>query len=77
VLVVEDEENVRFVTVAALRQGAFEVHETDSGREALRIVADPALAPDLVVLDVMLPTSTASRCAGACAPTAATCPWCS
>jgi two-component system, OmpR family, response regulator len=55
VLVVEDEENVRFVTVAALRQGAFEVHETDTGREALRIVADPALTPDLVVLDVMLP----------------------
>jgi two-component system OmpR family response regulator len=55
VLVVEDEENVRFVTVAALRQGDYEVHETASGREALRIVADPAVAPDLVVLDVMLP----------------------
>ncbi len=55
VLVVEDEENVRFVTVAALRQGDYEVHETDSGREALRIAADPELAPDLVVLDVMLP----------------------
>ena len=54
-LVVEDEENVRFVTVAALRQGDYEVHETASGREALRIVADPAVAPDLVVLDVMLP----------------------
>lgn len=54
-LVVEDEENVRFVTVAALRQGDFEVHETASGREALRIVADPAVTPDLVVLDVMLP----------------------
>jgi two-component system OmpR family response regulator len=55
VLVVEDEENVRFVTVAALRQGGFEVHETASGREALRLVADPARPPDLVVLDVMLP----------------------
>jgi two-component system, OmpR family, response regulator len=55
VLVVEDEENVRFVTVAALRQGDFQVRETDSGREALRIVADPTAIPDLVVLDVMLP----------------------
>jgi two-component system, OmpR family, response regulator len=55
VLVVEDEENVRFVTVAALRQGDFAVRETDSGREALRIVADPTQTPDLVVLDVMLP----------------------
>jgi two-component system OmpR family response regulator len=55
VLVVEDEENVRFVTVAALRQGAYEVQETAAGRDALRIVADPAVAPDLVILDVMLP----------------------
>jgi two-component system OmpR family response regulator len=55
VLVVEDEENVRFVTVAGLRQGGFEVDETGSAREALRLVADPACPPDLVVLDVMLP----------------------
>lgn len=55
VLVVEDEENVRFVTVTALRQGDFEVQEAAEGREALRILADPALVPDLVVLDVMLP----------------------
>jgi two-component system, OmpR family, response regulator len=55
VLVVEDEENVRYVTVAALRQGDFEVHETAEGREALRLVADPVTAPDLVVLDVLLP----------------------
>jgi two-component system OmpR family response regulator len=52
---VEDEENLRFVTVAALRLGAFEVCEATAGRDALRIVADPAVAPDLVVLDVMLP----------------------
>lgn len=54
-LVVEDEENVRFVTVVGLRQADYEVHETASGREALRLVADPATPPDLVVLDVMLP----------------------
>jgi two-component system, OmpR family, response regulator len=55
VLVVEDEENVRFVIVAALRQGDFEVQEAAAGRDALRIVADPVAPPDLVVLDVMLP----------------------
>jgi two-component system OmpR family response regulator len=55
VLVVEDEENVRFVTVVALRQGGYEVDETATGRDALRLVADPATTPDLVVLDVMLP----------------------
>ena len=56
VLVVEDEVNVRFVTVAALRLGGYEVSEVGNGREALRLLgsAPPAL-PDLVVLDVMLP----------------------
>jgi two-component system OmpR family response regulator len=55
VLVVEDDENVRFVTVAALRLGSFDVEETASGRDALRRLNDPAALPDLVVLDVMLP----------------------
>jgi hypothetical protein len=32
VLVVEDDDNVRFVTVAALRLGSFDVEETASGR---------------------------------------------
>jgi len=56
VLVVEDEVNVRFVTVAALRLGGYEVSEVGNGREALRLLGSesPAL-PDLVVLDVMLP----------------------
>jgi two-component system OmpR family response regulator len=55
VLVVEDEDNVRFVTAAALRLGSFEVTEVERGREALIVVNDPLTAPDLVVLDVMLP----------------------
>jgi two-component system, OmpR family, response regulator len=55
VLVVEDEENVRFVTAAALRLGDFDVCEVATGRDALRVVGEPASAPDLVVLDVMLP----------------------
>jgi len=56
VLVVEDEVNVRFVTVAALRLGGYEVSEVGNGRQALRLLGSesPAL-PDLVVLDVMLP----------------------
>jgi len=55
VLVVEDEANVRFVVVAALRFGSYEVTEAANGRDALRLLADPSAAPDLVVLDVMLP----------------------
>ena len=55
ILVVEDDDNVRFVTVAALRLGAFEVSETTTGRDALAHVRENGTAPDLVVLDVMLP----------------------
>lgn len=55
VLVVEDEENVRYVTVTALRLGSFDVAEATTGRQALQLVGDPGAAPDLMVLDVMLP----------------------
>jgi two-component system OmpR family response regulator len=56
VLVVEDEVNVRFVTVAALRLGGYDVSEVDNGRDALRLLGSaPSALPDLVVLDVMLP----------------------
>ncbi len=55
VLVVEDDDNVRFVTVAALRLGSYDVDEVCSGRAGLRRLADPANVPDLVVLDVGLP----------------------
>ena len=55
VLVVEDDDNIRFVTVAALRLGGFSVEETSDGRDALAKVAQGAAAPDLLVLDVMLP----------------------
>ena len=55
ILVVEDDDNVRFVTVAALRLGGFEVDEVATGRDALAEVERSGSPPDLVVLDVMLP----------------------
>jgi two-component system, OmpR family, response regulator len=56
VLVVEDEVNVRFVTVGALRLGGFVVSEVGTGHEALQLLgSDAGALPDLVVLDVMLP----------------------
>ena len=56
VLVVEDEVNVRFVTVGALRLGGYDVSEVGTGGEALRLLGSAAgRLPDLVVLDVMLP----------------------
>jgi two-component system OmpR family response regulator len=55
ILVVEDDENVRFVTVAALRQASFDVEEVPNGRDALRRLNESSIVPDLVVLDVLLP----------------------
>jgi two-component system OmpR family response regulator len=55
VLVVEDEDNIRYVVVAALRLGGFEVEEASAGRDALQVVRHGPTSPDLVVLDVMLP----------------------
>jgi two-component system OmpR family response regulator len=54
ILVVEDEENIAFVVVAALRLAGFDVVEARSGREGLRMTAENGAA-DLIVLDVMLP----------------------
>jgi two-component system OmpR family response regulator len=55
VLVVEDEENVRYVTAAALRLAGYAVDELANGRDALRALTDAQPPYDLVVLDVMLP----------------------
>ena len=54
-LVVEDEENVRYVAVAALRLAGFEVLEAQNGRDALALVFEGGRRVDLVVLDVNLP----------------------
>lgn len=53
VLVVDDEDNITFLLDAALRHFGFEVAVARSGREALREVE--RFAPDIVLLDVMLP----------------------
>ncbi|NJC67097.1 response regulator transcription factor [Planosporangium flavigriseum] len=52
-LIVDDEANIRALLSAALRLTGFEVRVASGGREALAAAAD--FAPDLVVLDVMLP----------------------
>ena len=54
ILVVEDEENVGYVVCTALRLAGFEVIEARTGRDALR-QAGREVAPDLIVLDVILP----------------------
>lgn len=54
-LVVEDEENVRYVTSAALRSAGFMVKEQSNGRLALHELLQKSPSFDLAVLDIMLP----------------------
>jgi CheY-like chemotaxis protein len=54
ILYVEDERDIRTVARMALEKvGGFAVHACSSGREAL--VAAATAAPDLLLLDVMMP----------------------
>ncbi len=56
-LIVDDEDNLRTMLVAALSHHGFRVSSVATGRDALAAVTAAAGAdvPDLVVLDVMLP----------------------
>ena len=53
ILVVDDDQAVRAVVVDALREAGFDAIHARDGFEAMRIARDRA--PDLVVLDVMMP----------------------
>ena len=53
VLVVDDEESITQLVSTVLRYEGFDVRTAESGRTAVKIARD--FAPDLVVLDVMLP----------------------
>ena len=53
VLVVDDEENIRFLLSSALHHAGFEVVTANDGRQALAEVK--AFRPDAVLLDVMMP----------------------
>lgn len=53
VLVVDDEENIRFLVESGLKLAGMETVSAADGRAALKAVADHR--PDLVVLDVMMP----------------------
>jgi two-component system OmpR family response regulator len=53
VLVVDDEENIAFLVSSALRLDGYEIESAASGQETMARLGP--FAPDLVVLDVMLP----------------------
>ncbi|MFT6291995.1 MAG: two-component system OmpR family response regulator [Ilumatobacter sp.] len=53
VLVVDDEENIRFLVESALQLAGIETAGADDGRAGLKLALDSR--PDLIVLDVMMP----------------------
>lgn len=53
ILVVDDEENIRFLLSSALRHAGYEVELAETGRQAVDKYA--SVRPDVVLLDVMLP----------------------
>jgi len=55
VLLVEDEAPVRAFASRALRMRGYTVLEADSAEEALKTLADPTLAVDVFVTDVIMP----------------------
>ncbi len=60
ILLVEDEDLIREMVVIALEEEGFEVHTASNGRAALNMLQNPnltqaKLAPDLIILDLMLP----------------------
>jgi CheY-like chemotaxis protein len=53
VLVVDDEEDIRYLVRSLLETRGIEVVEAESGEECLQILEK--FAPDLILLDVMMP----------------------
>ncbi len=56
VLVVEDDDDVRTTVRYALEQAGYQVHEARNGQEALSFLHQPGQLPNLVLLDMMMPT---------------------
>jgi CheY-like chemotaxis protein len=52
-LVVDDEENIRWLYKEELEEEGYKVEDAASGEEALKVL--PTLQPDLVVMDIKMP----------------------
>ena len=55
ILVVEDDDEVRAVTLDLLKRHGYNVYEAASGEEALQLCATDNVAIDLVVSDTIMP----------------------
>ena len=64
ILVVEDDERVRAISCATLREFGYTVVEAGGGREAIRIV-EGGVSPDLLFTDVVMPEMTGRELASA------------
>ena len=53
ILIVEDQADIRDLIRMSLEHGDFEIHEAEDGDQGLQMAQ--RLAPDLVLLDVMMP----------------------
>ena len=55
ILLVEDDVDVREILVEVLEHRGFSVVAATDGREALELVDDTQVSPDVIILDVMMP----------------------
>ena len=58
ILIVDDEDLVRFVLVDLFKETGFEVLDADSADAAFRVLAKPQSAIDLLLTDVRMPGAT-------------------
>ena len=63
IVVIEDDETIGTAVAERLRSEGFMVDVAADGLAGVELVT--STSPDLVVLDMMLPESTAWKCAGA------------
>ena len=54
-LIVDDDEDIRLALAEVLEIGGFEVRLAANGREALAQLREDAVAPALILLDMMMP----------------------
>ncbi len=57
VLLVDDDPWLRSLLVRGLERRGFEVRPAATAEEALRVVADPSVSIDVIVMDIVLPDS--------------------